>query len=78
MPDTPLKVSAGQCQTTVVCGASGTGRTRFAYTLTAHFHGHVIDTGDVLSAVRAMTTAERYPELFYQDAEDDQEFRDRH
>jgi hypothetical protein len=41
---------------TVVCGASGTGRTRFAYTLAAHrLNGHVIHTRDVLApAVHAV------------------------
>jgi hypothetical protein len=74
MSDTPLTFYPGQWQTTVVCGASGTGRTRFAYALAARYHGHVIDTGDVLTAVRAMTTAEQHPDLFYQDAEDHQKF----
>lgn len=55
---------------TVVCGASGTGRTRFAYALAAGYNGHVIDTSDVLEAVRAMTSPEQRPELFYHDAED--------
>jgi 2-phosphoglycerate kinase len=54
----------------VVCGASGTGRTRFAYALAAEYNGHVIDTGDVLEAARAMVDPGRYPELFYRDAED--------
>jgi broad-specificity NMP kinase len=58
----------------VVCGASGTGRTRFAYALAARYNGHVIDTGDVLEAVRAATGADRHPELFYQDAEDWRDF----
>lgn len=56
--------------TTVVCGASGTGRSRFARALADSFNTHVIDTSDVLEAVRAMTGPEQYPELFYQDAED--------
>lgn len=55
---------------TVVCGASGTGRTRFAYALAAQYNGHVVDTSDVLAAVRAMTGPGRIPELSYQDAED--------
>lgn len=55
---------------TVVCGASGTGRTRFAHALAAKYNGHVVDTSDVLEAVRTMTGPEQYPELFYQDAED--------
>ena len=55
---------------TLVCGASGTGRSRFAHALATSFNGHVIDTGDVLEAVRAMTGPEQHPELFYQDAED--------
>lgn len=55
---------------TVVCGASGTGRSRFARALADSFNAHVIDTSDVLEAVRAMTGPEQYPELFYQDAED--------
>lgn len=55
---------------TVVCGASGTGRSRFAHAWADSFNAHVIDTSDVLDAVRAMTGPEQYPELFYQDAED--------
>lgn len=59
---------------TVVCGASGTGRSRFAHALAGSFNGQVIDTSDVLDAVRAMTGPEQYPDLFYQDAEDWREF----
>jgi hypothetical protein len=70
----PLKVYPGSWPTTVVCGASGAGRTRFAYALAARYNGHVIDTGDVLGAVRAMTGPEQHPELFYHDAEDWRDF----
>jgi hypothetical protein len=59
-----------QWSITVVCGASGTGRSRFAYALAAFYRGHVIDTSDILDSVRAMTGPDRHPELFYQDAED--------
>lgn len=76
MADKPLQVYRGQWPTTVVCGASGTGRTRFAYGLAARFNGHVVDSSDVLEAVRAMTERERHPELFYQDAEDRRDFVD--
>ncbi|CAM3317202.1 hypothetical protein KIPE111705_01875 [Kibdelosporangium persicum] len=62
-----MKVYPGSWPVTVVCGASGTGRTRFAYALAARYNGHVIDTSDVLQAVRAMTGPEQYPELFHQD-----------
>jgi hypothetical protein len=55
---------------TVVCGASGTGRTRFAYALAAHYRGHVIDTSDILAAARAVTGPDQHPDLFYHDAED--------
>jgi hypothetical protein len=72
--DKPLKVYPGSWPTTVVCGASGTGRTRFAYALAARYNGHVIDTGDVLQAVRAMAAPGQHPELFYRDAEDYREF----
>jgi hypothetical protein len=72
--DQPLKVYPGTWPMTVVCGASGTGRTRFAYTLAAKYNGHLIDTGDVLEAVRAMSGPEQYPELFYHDAEDWRDF----
>jgi 2-phosphoglycerate kinase len=65
-----LKVYPGSWSVTVVCGASGTGRTRFAYALAARYNGHVIDTADVLEAVRAMTSPDQHPELFYRDAED--------
>ncbi|SDM43500.1 hypothetical protein [Allokutzneria albata] len=68
MTGKPLKVYPGSWPLTVVCGASGTGRTRFAYALAARYNGHVVDTGDVLQAVRAMTG--QYPALSYQDAED--------
>jgi len=68
--DKPLKVYPGSWPTTVVCGASGTGRTRFAYALAARYNGHVIDTGDVLEAVRAMAGPGQHRELFYRDAED--------
>lgn len=47
MADESLKVFPGSWPLTVVCGASGTGRTRFAYALAARYNGHVIDTGDV-------------------------------
>ena len=70
MDDKPLKVYRGQWPMTVVCGASGTGRTRFAYALAARYNGHVIDTSDVLEAVRAMTGPGQHPELSYEDAED--------
>ncbi|MCP3803332.1 hypothetical protein NLX83_29070 [Allokutzneria sp. A3M-2-11 16] len=70
MTDHSLKVFPGSWPLTVVCGASGTGRTRFAYALAARYNGHVIDTGDVLEAVRAMTGPEQHPELSYDDAED--------
>lgn len=70
MSGEPLKVYPGAWPQTVVCGASGTGRTRFAYALAARYHGHVIDTSDVLDAVRAMTGPGQHPELFYRDAED--------
>jgi len=59
---------------TVVCGAAGTGRDRFAHALAGSFDGHLIDTGEVLEAVRAMSGPEQYPELFYQDAEDWRKF----
>jgi hypothetical protein len=62
-----VKVYPGSWPVTVVCGASGTGRTRFAYELAAQYNGHVIDTSDVLRAVRAMTGPEQYPELFTQE-----------
>ena len=72
--DKPLKVYRGQWPMTVVCGASGTGRTRFAYALAARYNGHVIDTSDVLEAVRAMTGPGQQPELFYEAAEDWRDF----
>jgi hypothetical protein len=70
----PLKVYPGSWPSTVVCGASGTGRTRFAYALAARYNGHVIDTGDVLEAVRAMAGPGQHHELFYRDAEDWRDF----
>ncbi|MDG4791749.1 hypothetical protein O7626_38675 [Micromonospora sp. WMMD1102] len=59
---------------TVLCGASGTGRSRLAHAFADSLNGHVIDTSDVLEAVRTMTGPEQYPELFYQDAEDWRKF----
>jgi 2-phosphoglycerate kinase len=70
MADKPLKVYRGQWPETVVCGASGTGRTRFAYGLAARYNGHVVDTGDMLEAARAVADPAQQPDLFYQDAED--------
>lgn len=74
MTDQPLKVYPGSLPLSVVCGASGTGRTRFAYAYAARFNGHVIDTSDVLEAARALTGPEQYPDLFYHDAEDRRDF----
>ncbi|GAA4011610.1 hypothetical protein GCM10022247_37570 [Allokutzneria multivorans] len=64
-----MKVFPGSWPMTVVCGASGTGRTRFAYALAAKYNGHVVDTSDVLEAVRAMSDPSRHPELFQEDVE---------
>lgn len=70
MADKPLKVYRGQWPETIVCGASGTGRTRFAYALAARYNGHVVDTGDALASVRAVSDAEQSPEFFAEDAEE--------
>jgi hypothetical protein len=70
MPEQESRFPGSSWSITVVCGASGTGRTRFAYALAAHYRGHVIDTSDILDAARAMTGPGQHPELFYQDAED--------
>lgn len=74
MPDKPLKVIRGQWPETIVCGASGTGRTRFAYTLADRYNGHVVDTGDMLEAAKAMAAEGQHPELFYRDAEEWRDF----
>ncbi|WP_034263331.1 hypothetical protein [Actinospica robiniae] len=70
MTDKPLKVIRGQWSETIVCGASGTGRTRFAYKLADRYNGHVVDSSDVLVAAKAMAGEGQHPELFYRDAED--------
>ena len=55
---------------TVVCGAPGTGRDRFAYEFALRHGGHVVESGDLLAGIRALTSAQTHPELFYADAED--------
>ena len=59
---------------TVVCGAAGTGRDRFAYEFALQHGGHVVDSSDLLSGIRALTSAQTHPELFYADAEDHRGF----
>lgn len=59
---------------TVVCGAPGTGRDRFAHEFALRHGGHVLDSSDLLSAIRALSSAQTHPELFYADAEDYRRF----
>jgi hypothetical protein len=59
---------------TVVCGADDTARERFAHEFALRHGGHVVDTGDLLTGVRALTGAQTHPELFYADAEDHRGF----
>lgn len=70
MPIRPENFSGCSWSWTVVCGADDTSRERFAYEFALRHGGRVVDTGDLLTAARALTEPSAQPGLFLADAED--------
>ena len=56
---------------TLICGASGVGKSRAAFALAARYGVPVAEADDVVTAVKAMTTAEQQPRLHYWDTHPD-------
>jgi 2-phosphoglycerate kinase len=52
---------------TLVCGASGVGKSRFATALAARYATPLAPADDVVTALKAMTTADQEPVLHYWD-----------
>jgi len=50
---------------TVVCGASGAGRSRAAFALAARYGVPLAEADDIVTALRAMTSYEQQPQLHY-------------
>jgi 2-phosphoglycerate kinase len=49
----------------LVCGASGTGKTRVSYPLARHYGVPIVEVDDLVEALQAMTTPEHQPLLHY-------------
>jgi len=52
---------------TLVCGASGVGKSRLARPLAARYGVPLGEADDVVTAMKALTTAEQFPALHYWD-----------
>ncbi|MFF5206080.1 hypothetical protein [Streptosporangium sp. NPDC000396] len=49
----------------LLCGASGTGKTRVSYPLARHYGVPIVEVDDLVEALQAMTTPEQQPLLHY-------------
>jgi 2-phosphoglycerate kinase len=49
----------------LLCGASGTGKTRVSYPLARHYGVPIVEVDDLVEALQAMTTPEQQPILHY-------------
>ncbi|GAA4058213.1 hypothetical protein [Nonomuraea soli] len=52
----------------LVCGASGTGKSRLSYPLAARLGVPLVEVDDIVEALKAVTTPEQLPALHYWDA----------
>jgi 2-phosphoglycerate kinase len=52
---------------TLVCGASGVGKSRVARTLSVRYGAPLAEADDIVTALRAMTTSKQAPELHFWD-----------